>query len=245
MNVTETIKSGRTVNITGETFAEEINLIELGQQNKFTPTQHITKINSSLYFENCTFEKPFIAYINDGNTQSSTQFASAVSFINCKFNAGASFNACTFVGSVDFTGTTFNKKSSFQDCTFQDKTSFFDVHWNCEAKFQNSRFYQRTKFVDASANQHFMMQGCVFRDDVNFGQTKFDKYVDFSLSRFYGQSSFNYANWSDRATFSNSTIFMNMNIIDAVFGEITFKNQTQIGDLIIKGGKVSGQIVYK
>lgn len=236
------LSSGEDIVLKGITIDEEINLIQLIKMKKFNEKSSYGQVASNLFFMDCTFKKPFIAYSkNAAGGEDAIQFTGNVSFINCKFEDEFSIKSCTVNGAADFSNTTFLGKANFQDAIFMQRANYNKAFWAEEAQFQNVRFYHKTNFMDIKANNHLMFQAAVFHDETNFSMAECLKYVDFSLVRFDGPAFFNYIKWKDRAVFNNALWLMDCTFIDPEFGDVSFKNSIVRGNYILKGEKISGQ----
>lgn len=241
MNLKKLLSSGQDIALNGITIEEEIDLTKIIVMQRFNDKSSYGQVEGNLFFMDCTFKKPFIAFAqNSKGGEDAIQFEGNVSFINCTFEEDFSFRSCSISGAVDFSNTTFKKKANFQDAIFRQRANFNQAFWVDEALFQNVRFYHKTNFMDIKANNHLMFQSAVFHDETNFSLAECQKYVDFSLVRFGGPALFNYIKWTDRAVFNDAVWMMNCSFVDPEFGDVSFKNSDVRGKYLMSGEKISG-----
>jgi len=241
LNIKKALMSGENVSVSGLTIKEELDLTQVIQMTRFNAKSSYGKVKGDLFFMDCTFEKPFIAFSqNEKGGEDAIQFLGNVSFINCKFEDDFSFRSCTVHGATDFSNTTFKQKANFQDAIFMQRANFNKAFWIDEALFQNVRFYHKTNFMDIKVDNHMMFQSAVFHDETNFSLAECLKYVDFSLVRFDGPALFNYIKWKDRAVFNDAIWMMDCLFIEPELGDISFKNSDVRGKYLMSGEKISG-----
>jgi hypothetical protein len=241
INLKKALLSGEDIMLNGITINEELNLTEIVRMNRFSEKSSYGRVKSNIFFMECTFTKPFIAFTkNSSGGEDAIQFEGNISFINCKFEDEFSLRSCIITGAADFSNTTFKKNANFQDVIFMQRANFNKAFWSDEAQFQNARFYHKTNFMDIKADNHLMFQSAVFHDETNFSLAECLKYVDFSLVRFDGPALFNYIKWKDRAVFNNATWMMDCTFIEPEFGDVSFKNSDVRGKYLMNGEKISG-----
>lgn len=242
MNLKKALLKGENIVLNGTIIEEELNLTEIVKMNKFNAKSSYGKVAGDLFFMDCTFKKPFIAYTkNKAGGEDAIQFEGNISFINCKFEDEFNIRSCSISGAADFSNTTFKKKANFQDAIFMQRANFNKAFWIGEAQFQNTRFYHKTNFMDIKADNHLMFQAAVFHDETNFSMAECLKYVDFSLVRFEGDALFNYIKWKDRAVFNDAVWMMGSTFIEPQFGDVSFKNSDMRGKHLMSGEKISGK----
>lgn len=242
--ITKAIAKGEDISISGITIDEEINLLDIVPMSPLNEKSNYGSVNGNLYFYNCTFKKPFVAFNqNNKGGENAIQFKGNISFVNCKFESEFSIRSCSVNGAADFSNTTFAKKSNFQDAIFMQRANFNKTFWQDEALFQNVRFYHKTNFMDIIAHNHIMFQAAVFHDETNFSMSECLKYVDFSLVRFEGPALFNYIKWKDRAVFNDAVWMVDCTFVDPEFNDVSFKNSDMRGKYLMRGEQVNGILI--
>jgi hypothetical protein len=197
------IRSGRDVFFKDVTFDEDINFTQF-DKNLISEGVYQVRIESSVTFENCTFNGKVTAYEKDKDDNVTlTAFQSNLSFIGCIFNNDVRFRAASVLGRTDFTNAAFFKGASFEECTFFQNAYFRASIYYEELRFQNAVFMQKANFLNAEFDMTTSFQQSTFRGEAQFSSTKFLGYADFGLISCQGNFFANYAVFYDRAIFNN------------------------------------------
>jgi hypothetical protein len=126
-------------------------------------------IDSSIRFENCTFQDDVLAYFHDEYSE---------------YTFVASFN-----DDVIFKNCNFKEKSAFKYSEFDAKTDFSESTFNEEANFKYAKFRQSADFGGAFFDDNANFKYAKFRNGLNFSYTTFDRDLNLKYAKIYGDFS--------------------------------------------------------
>ena len=227
------VKAGKNVHFDNSVFNEEISFTSYLLENLISESVYNVKINSSITFTNCTFNGPVTAFTSkDENKAILSTFVGNLSFINCEFKDVVNFKGISINGRADFTKSTFHKEANFEEATFFQNAYFNSTSFFEDLRFQNSNFHQKANFMHAEFRGNMSFQNSVFNGECQMGAIKSLAYADFSLLDCRGNSFFNYAEFHDRADFTNchfqrSFFFVKTSVIHIDFENSLFMGNTK------------------
>jgi len=172
-------------------------------------------------FEQCefNFEIESWAWISSFDSPVIFKLASfryKVSFKGLTFCENADFNGCTFSEPVDFSETVFKKM--FWTCSFENRVSFASANFSKGVDFWGKIFYKDANFKSAVfengvsfAESVFYGEFCfsntrILNGGVSFEEVEFKKKVNAWDITCAGDMNFQWANFRDKATFSELNV---------------------------------------
>lgn len=147
------------------------------------------QIKSRISFENCTFESPVYAYINEENSQNTfvANFEEDVLFKNCTFKEEALFKYSNFEQSANFSGSNFKDASTFKYAKFHAESSFFNTIFAASSSFKYASFRKNVSFAKSTFWESATFKYSKFGNGVSFNQTQFKEDLNIKYTKVTGE----------------------------------------------------------
>jgi len=231
-DIKKLLKKGNDIYIHDVTFTEDINITDYLKANKISPSVSQVVVESSITFNNCTFEGDVTAFKkNEDGATIITLFQGSVSFISCTFSQKLNFRASSILGRLNFFKSLFKGEANFEEVSFFQNANFSDCAFVEDARFHNAFFMQRANFMNTGFDKIAYFQSATFNAEAQFSVAKFIGYADFSLISCRQNLLMNYVEFEDKSIFNNSYFYGRSDFLEVKFKYCEFKKCRFSGEI--------------
>lgn len=185
----------------------DIDLCEADIRHQLAPNHDVIKINSHMYFEECTFKGRIIGYQSDGNSSTTLVFAEPVIFEQCSFEQPIEFSNALFSYDLTWHKCWIGHHLKLQNADVRGSLIFNDSDLAGELSLQGINVRGHLYMKNVNIGGHFSLQNADIWSSAVLTASTFEQYFDLSMARFRASSYFEYSEFLNRHSFSGS-VFM-------------------------------------